>query len=164
MSITSLVSQEQLRQAMRHWTTGVGVTTSAFDGLQHGMTVSSFTSLSLEPPLVMVSLGKSTRTHDLVLDSGVFAVTVLSSQQQEISDRFAGRIKGVTDRFVGVETFTMETGSPLIQGGLAYFDCRVTATHDAGTHKVFIGEVVAVEEGEQGEPLVYFDREYWEIR
>ena len=164
MATTSLVSQEQLRQAMRHWTTGVGVTTTAYDGIQHGMTVSSFTSLSLKPPLVMVSLGKSTRTHDLVLDSGVFAVTILSSLQQDISDRFAGRIKGVTDRFVGVETFTLETGSPMIQGGLSYFDCRVTATHDARTHTVFIGELVAVQAGEQGEPLVYFDREYREIQ
>ena len=112
----------------------------------------------------MVSLGKSTRTHALVLDSGVFAVTILSSLQKDISDRFAGRTKGVTDRFVGVDTFALETSSPLIQGGLAYFDCRVTATHDAGTHTVLIGEVVAVGEGEGGEPLVYFDRGYREIK
>lgn len=114
--------------------------------------------------MVMVSLGKSTRTHDLILDTGVFAVTLLSSLQEGISDRFAGRMKGVTDRFAGLDTFTMETGSPLIRGGLSYFDCRVTATHDAGTHTVFIGEVVAAKVGEGGAPLVYFDREYREVK
>jgi flavin reductase (DIM6/NTAB) family NADH-FMN oxidoreductase RutF len=149
---------------MRHWTTGVGIATSADEGVQHGMTISSFTSLSLEPPLVLVSLGKSARTHDLALNSGVFAVTILSSLQQDISDRFAARISEVADRFAGVGTFALETGSPLIQGGLAYVDCRVTTTHDAGTHTVFIGEVVAVQAGEQGEPLVYFDKEYRETR
>ena len=83
------VSPDELRYAMRRWTTGVTVVTAQHDGIRHGMTVSTFTSLSLEPPFVMVSLERSTRTHDLVVQAGAFGVTILADNQQPISDSFA---------------------------------------------------------------------------
>lgn len=134
-------------------------------GVAHGMTVNSFTSLSLDPPLVSVSLEKITRTHQLVKEAKAFSVTVLSQDQQALSDRFAGRESEHSDRFAGLQTFSLDTGSPILTEGLAFFDCRVSASHDAGTHTVFIGEVLVCGRFSEndGPPLVYFNRGYRKI-
>ena len=148
---------------MRYWATGVTVVSAAHEGEQHGMTVNSFTSISLSPPLVMVSLRRSTRTHDLVQRAGAYGVTLLQQDQQAISDCFAGRDTEIKDRFQGLETFTLDSDSPLIEGGLAFLDCRVVETYQAGTHTLFIAEVMAVKNGtpdEDGNPLLYFNRDY----
>ncbi len=160
---TFLVTGDALREAMRFWSTGVTVVAASHAGERHGMTVSSFTSLSLEPPLVLVSLSKDARTHRLVLASQAFGVTVLSSGQEEISKRFAGNEDEPASRFAGVKTFTLESGSPLLSGGLAVFDCRLAAEHDAGTHSVFIGEVLAASPlagAGRNPPLLYFNQGY----
>lgn len=153
---------EILRQAMRYWATGVTIVTSAHNGVEHGMTVSSFTSLSLDPPQVLISLAQNSRTHELVTNSQGFGVTILSDEDEELSDRFAGRIPDEGNRMVGVETFSLQTGSPLLRGGLAYFDCRVVSAFASGTNTVFIGQVLAAQSGEnpQAKPLLYFDRGY----
>lgn len=159
----SLPVEEQLRGGMRYWASGVGVATSAHNGTRHGMTVSSFTSVSLDPPIVLVSLHKDTRTHQLVLDSGGFAVTLLVEDQAEISARFAGQMGEDEDRFVGLEIFTLETGSPLLVGGLAFFDCKLVGTYATDTTTVMFGEVVAARVRKNaGEiaPLVYQNRDY----
>lgn len=149
---------DQLRIAMRRWATGVAIVSSAHEGKAHGMTVSSFTSLSLDPPYVLVSLGRMTRTHDLVIHSGIFGVTILAEDQTGISNNFANAQTELGGRFEGIETFHLVSGVPLIRGALAWFDCTVVKTIDAGTHSVIIGEVVAVEEGDDGPPLMYFNQ------
>ena len=88
-----------LRHLMRHWTTGVTIVTSIHNGNYHGMTVNSFTSLSINPALITVTLANTTRTQRLVLASSVFGVTILSTDQQELADRFAGKIPEEEDRF-----------------------------------------------------------------
>lgn len=162
-STTDAVDREALRQAMRQWTTGVTVVSSVSAETRHGMAVSSFTSISLEPPLVLISLAHSSRTFSLVQRSGVFGVTVLRQGQQEISDRFAGRTPDDQDRFVGLDTFTLETGAPFLVDGLAFFDCRVTATVPVSDHTLFIGQVVSVQTRPDGAPLVYYGREYRQL-
>jgi flavin reductase (DIM6/NTAB) family NADH-FMN oxidoreductase RutF len=154
------VDSEDLRLVMRQWATGVTVVSVQNGAARHGMTVSSFTSVSLAPPLVLVSLERVARTCGLVEKAGCFGVTILSMTQREISDRFAGRIADDQDRFDGVETFTLVSGAPLIVGGLAYFDCQVVATYPAGTHTVFIAEVMAVQQNPGEPPLMYYDRDY----
>lgn len=155
---------ELQRQAMRSWTTGITIVTSKFGNAQQGMTVNSFTSVSLSPPVVSVSLAETTRTYGLVQQSNVFAVTILADDQEELADRFAGR--GYyeklqdDDRFKGVKTFDLVTGSPLITGGLAYLDCKVFHHLKVGETTVFFGEVVAARHLENGKPLVYFNRLY----
>ena len=154
---------DALRAALRFWTTGVTIVAASHAGVRHGMTVNSFTSLSLDPPLVSVSLEKVTRTYGLVASSGVFAVTILSEDQGPLSDRFAGRDSEQSNRFEGLETLTLETGSPILSHGLAFFDCRVLARHDAGTHTVFISEVLACgqfSDADGRRPLAYFNRGY----
>ena len=154
---------EQLRQAMRAWTTGVAIVTATHEGQRYGMTVNSFTSISLEPPLISVSLRKLTHTYELVEKSGEFAVTILSSNQNELSDRFAGKIPDVADRFDGVETESLLIDAPLIKGGTAYFNCRVMNTIPFGESTLFIAEVIAARGEGEGEPLVYHNREYWKL-
>jgi flavin reductase (DIM6/NTAB) family NADH-FMN oxidoreductase RutF len=156
------VEPEHIRQAMRLWASGVTVVTAAYENERHGMTVSSFASISLEPPLLMMALQKTTRTSQLILRAQAFGVTILSDGQKELSDRFAGRLDESQDRMEGVDTDTLHTGAPFIRGGLAYFDCRLLQTVDAGTSLIFIGEVLAARQFE-GLPLVYHNRQYVRI-
>jgi flavin reductase (DIM6/NTAB) family NADH-FMN oxidoreductase RutF len=158
---------EQLRHAMRAWTTGVAVVTALHDGRRYGMTVNSFTSISLEPPLISVALKKLTHTHELVEASGEFSVTILSAYQKELSDRFAGKQPDIKDRFTDVTTETLSINAPLIKGGMAYFNCRVMHSMPIGENTLFVAEVIAVSrigEGEGGgNPLVYHNRTYWNL-
>ena len=154
---------EALRSAMRAWSAGVTVVTAVHEGERHGMTVNSFTSISLNPALVTVSLQQHTRTCELVLKSHAFGVTILAADQTKVSDLFAGRMPEVEDRLATVQTKSLATGSPLIVGGLAWMDCRVVQTYDAGMNMLFIAEVVAAHGTGTGEPLLYHNREYWKL-
>ena len=149
-----------LRRAMRFWASGVTVVSARYQELHHGMTVSSFTSLSLTPPLVMVSLENDTRTRQYVQDSCAFGVTILAEDQEQISNRFAEPKMEASYRFEGLRIHTLETGAPFLSDGLAFFDCRVVASHEAGTHTIYIGEVVAAEVGKGERPLLYFNQGY----
>ena len=154
------LDSEQLRAAMRAWTSGVTIVTAAYEGEQHGMTVSSFTSISLDPPLIAISLQTISRTHDLVRRARTFGVTILASDQQRVSELFASGPASTGDRLEGVQTETLMTGAPFIKGGLAYLDCRITQTIPAGKNTLFIGEVVAVRGDDHQSPLIYHDRNY----
>lgn len=158
------VDPDDLRVAMRRWATGVTVVSAAAGEVRYGMTVSSFTSVSLEPPLVLVSLDIESVTHHLIEQMGYFGVSILSMEQQEISDRFAGRIQLEGDRFTGLETYTLVTGSPLLADTLAAFDCQVVASYKTGTRTVFIGEVLAVHNGDDSTPLLYFNQNYRSLK
>ena len=145
---------------MRAWTTGVAIVTAAYGGQQHGMTVSSFASISLDPPLIAVSLQAASQTHALVSRAQAFGVTILAAHQKELSERFAGRFGKDSERLDGVETQTLATGAPFIRGGLAFLDCRVRQAIRAGMNTLFVAEVVAVREEDHDSPLVYHDRGY----
>ncbi len=156
--------QDQLRVVMRQWTTGVCIVSTQYQGNQHGMTVSSFTSVSLEPQVVTISLTKSARTHDMILKADFFGITILSDDQQSISELFAGQATDSEYRFKGLETLTLTTGAPVIKGGLAFLDCEVIAVHDFGTNTLIIGEVIETKIGESGKPLVYYDQWYKKLQ
>lgn len=152
---------ELLRQAMRHWTTGVSVVTSQFEGHRHGMTVGSFTSISLDPPRVVITLANRTRTCALVRQSGRFGVSILHTGQQEISDRFAGRIPEGGDRFQELATFTSSNGMLMLEGSLAGLDCQVVHTYEMPESTLFVAEVLEVFiSNDEGEPLLYHNRSY----
>jgi flavin reductase (DIM6/NTAB) family NADH-FMN oxidoreductase RutF len=149
-----------LRLTMRQWATGVTVVTSVAGADRSGMTVSSFTSVSLEPPTVLVCLNKNTHTHALVAKSGVYAISLLAANQEALSNRFAGFEPDLEDRFDGVPIATAETGAPLLVGALAWLDCRVKQSVDTSTHTIYIGEVVDVQVHSEDEPLIYHNRRY----
>lgn len=154
---------EQLRHAMRAWTTGVAVVTAVHEGQRYGMTVNSFTSLSLEPPLISVSLKQLTHTHELVEKSGEFALTVLSADQGNLSDIFAGKFPEIIDRFEGVAIDKLMIEAPILKGGMAYFNCRVERSIPIGENTLFIAEVVAARGEGDGDPLVYHNRVFWKL-
>ena len=145
---------------MRAWTSGVTIVTASHAGEQHGMTVSSFTSIALEPPVVIVSMQTDSRTYNLIAQSNTFAVTILADGQEDISNRFAGRLEEGSDRLIGIETETLVTGAPFIKGGLAYLDCRVSQEIALGSNTLFLAEVVAARGNGAGKALVYHDRKY----
>ncbi len=163
------VDPEMLRAVMRHWPTGVTIMTTRADGAVHGMTVNSFTSVSLEPALVLVCIEQDVRTHAMVLRSGVFALSILRVGSEWISDRFAGRDTEHANRFEGLETITAATGAPILAENIGYLDCVVNARHPAGNHTIFVAEVVAAHPGpldpaappdQDAAPLLYFNRDY----
>ncbi len=158
--MTSL--SEDLRNVMRGWPTGVAVVTTALDGQKHGMTVNSLASVSLEPPFVTVSLANQSRTCGMVLNSGVFAVTLLDETQQHIADVFAGK-EPEEDRFDDLETFVMQTGAPLLKDGRGFMDCKVAHIYPMQNSTLFVGEVQAAEGDLQRPPLVYLNRGYHQV-
>jgi len=158
-----ILDPEKLRAAMRAWSAGVTVVAATHEGHKHGMTVNSFTSISLEPAMITISLLSTTRTHELVSKSRAFGLTILSAKQSQISDLFAGKMSGVEDRFAGLQTETLVTGSPLIVGGLAWLDCRVVETFAVGINTLFISEVLAARDMHEGQPLIYHNRKYWTL-
>lgn len=152
------LSNDDLKDAYSRWATGVTIVTACAGDRMLGMTVSAFTEVSLEPPLVLLCADKTSNTHPLIAESGAFAVHVLRRDQEGLSNLFASK-KDEARRFVGLDFDTGETGSPIIRGTLAVFDCRVHASHDAGDHLIYVGEVVDVQLSD-GEPLMYYDRKY----
>lgn len=151
------VDRDVFRAALGQWPSGVTVVTTLLDGTPHGMTASSFSSVSLDPPLVSVCVAHHVASHDLIADAGVFAVSILAKDQVDDGMRFAGML-GVEDRFDGVEVHTAVTGAPMLDRSLAWLDCKVWATHDGGDHTIFVGEVVAAGTKEGRAPLLYHDR------
>lgn len=148
-----------MREVRARFPVGVTVvTTSTEEGL-HGLTVSSFATVSLRPPLVLVCIEQGTQSEALIAKAGAFGVSVLAEPQEFLSERFAGHAPLVDANFSGVPYHIRATGAPLLDGAIAWFDCRVHATYNGGDHAIFVGRVVAAEEGE-GAPLLYYGREY----
>jgi flavin reductase (DIM6/NTAB) family NADH-FMN oxidoreductase RutF len=150
---------ESLRHAMRAWTTGVGVLMSAHAGEVYGVTINSFASLSLDPPLVTVVLKNDSLIYHMVTGSRAFSVTLLAADQQAVAENFAGKLRGA-ERMGSIPMQTLPSGMPVLQGGLAWLDCRVVHTHAAGVNTLFIAEVAEANVHSTKNPLVYHDRGY----
>lgn len=148
---------------MRTWASGVSIVTAHHDGVDHGLTVSSFASVSLDPPQVLAVVAKVRRTLPLLQQSGAFAVCILAADQISISNRFASSDTEFTNRFEGLEVFRAETGAPIIAGSLAWLDCSVVDTWDVGNNIIFLGQVLAGG-AREGAPLLYWDRNYRQLK
>jgi flavin reductase (DIM6/NTAB) family NADH-FMN oxidoreductase RutF/DNA-binding FadR family transcriptional regulator len=141
------------RRVIGSFMSGVVVITTSDDGRPHGMTVSAVSSLSLDPPMLLVCLHSASGTQEAVRRSGRFAVNILAEDQGELAGRFAK--PGATDKFDGVVVRTGRTGVPVLEGALAVVECRVAEAVTGGTHRVFLGQVLHAEANE-GSPLAYF--------
>ena len=150
------------RQAMGSFPTGVTVVTVASgDGTRHGMTVNSFSSVSLDPMLVLVCLNEASRGAGLIERAGAFAVNVLSAGQQDLSRWFATAHRPAGPAmFDGVPVEPGLTGSPVLAGATASFDCRLRQTHRAGDHLIVLGEVVELVHRPHLEPLIFHGGAY----
>jgi len=150
-----------LRAMMGSFATGVTVVAARQGPLLAGMTANAISSISIDPPLLMASVNRSSETHAAIVGSHSFAVSVLSAEQQQLAECFA--LPNTADklqRFCDASWHEAETGSPILDGALAYFDCRLNASHPVGTHTIFIGEIVASGHEERDDPLLWFASRY----
>ncbi|MFL0713677.1 MAG: flavin reductase family protein [Microcella pacifica] len=127
-----------MRRTMGRFLTGVAVVTTRFDDESHGMTINSLTSISLKPPILMISLNFDTRTGEALLKSGKFAISILGAKQELIARRFAAR---GGERFADGEFDYTENGLPVVRGALSQADCTVVEQQIVGDHQLFFGEV-----------------------
>lgn len=150
------------RRVVGRFATGVTVVTTTLDGEPHAMTCNSFTSVSLEPVLVLFCAEKVARFHDVVLASGEWAVSVLAQGQEHLSRHFALRGRPLADQFAGVaHRIGPLTGAAVLDGAVAALECRTVATVDAGDHTVVVGEVLGLDvPAPGGEPLLYYEGRY----
>jgi flavin reductase (DIM6/NTAB) family NADH-FMN oxidoreductase RutF len=156
-----VISPDDFRHALSHFATGVTiVTTCDADQRPTGLTASAFSSVSLDPPLVLICVDHKSQSFPHLRESGRFAINILHCDHEGLSRRFAS---SRLDKFDGVE-FRMGTlGVPLIEQALAQLECRTVSAHVEGDHTIFVGRVEAVHTGD-GEPLLYYRGRYHRLR
>ena len=151
------MTPDAFRATMRRFPTGVTVVTTLLDGRPKGFTATAFSSVSVEPPMVLICVNRQARTHPLISQAGRFCVNVLRLEQRPLAERFAS--KAIADPFAGVEVRTAATGSPVLGGTLAFLDCELAEEYSAGTHTIFLGNVLECGSAD-GAPLGYFNAAY----
>ena len=150
--MTAMDSKLQ-RQVMSRFATGVTIVTTKSGDTLSGMTANAVMSLSLDPPLIVISVDREATMHGLLEESGCFAVNILKREQEHLSRRFAERgEKDLSD----LDTEEAETGAPILRDALAYADCRVVEVARGGDHDMFIGEMVGGGAAEGEDPLIFF--------
>jgi 3-hydroxy-9,10-secoandrosta-1,3,5(10)-triene-9,17-dione monooxygenase reductase component len=147
----------RFRRVLGHVPTGVALITAATPAGPVGMAVNSFTSVSLDPPLISFCAAHTSSTWPLIRAAGAFAVNVLGEHHSEVSRRFAR--KGA-DRFAGLRHRPGTTGAPVLDGVAAHLDCRLHAVHEAGDHVIVLGRVVQLDADEEVRPLVFHGGDY----
>jgi flavin reductase (DIM6/NTAB) family NADH-FMN oxidoreductase RutF len=161
ITIDRKVSPDEFRGAMRQLTGGVSIITAGRGRDISGMTVSSVSSLSVDPPALIVSVNRTASSWPLLKRYGFFGVNILSADQLEIAERFAGKggLKGA-DRFAGAEWTTRASGVPLLVGALAAIDCEVEETIERHSHAIVIGRVLDVVISTRTSALAYWQGQY----
>jgi flavin reductase (DIM6/NTAB) family NADH-FMN oxidoreductase RutF len=143
------------RKALGHFATGVTVITTVHEGCVHGMTANAFCSVSLEPPLVLVSVDNRSHMHRLLRQSGRYGVSILARGQEMLSRHFAGRPQE------GLQVpFCWHEGYPLIEGSIAQLTCKVVNAHPAGDHTLYIGQVEQIGYSDENAPLLFYGGKY----
>jgi flavin reductase (DIM6/NTAB) family NADH-FMN oxidoreductase RutF len=145
------------RQVMRRFPTGVTIVTTMLEGKPKGFTANAVTSVSADPPTVLVCVNRQARSHPLISQAGRFCVNLLRFEQRALAERFASR--EAPDPFAALGYERAATGSPILEGVFAYLDCELAEEYSAGTHTIFIGSVVA-SGFDDGAPLGYFNAGY----
>jgi flavin reductase (DIM6/NTAB) family NADH-FMN oxidoreductase RutF len=154
------VNKDEFRRALSQFASGVTVVTArGEDNELRGLTVSAFSSLSLEPPMVLICIDKRASIHNHLKEGSRFGVNILAEDQEAISRRFATK---EADRFNGLDWTEGVTGAPRIEGALAFIECRIAHAYPGGDHTIFVGEVEATAVT-QGNPLAYFRSNYARI-
>ena len=149
------VSPSEFRNTLGRFATGITVVTVQEGEEVRGITVNAFTSVSLEPPLILVSIDKKANSHALLAQSERYGVSILSEHQEAMSNLFAGR----PDESIEVH-YDHVDGFPLVHGALAQLVCRKVEAHEAGDHTLYIGEVERLSYQDEGKPLLYFGGRY----
>lgn len=154
------VSADDFKGALGSWAAGVTVVTTRHDRLVYGLTVSSFSSLSLEPRLITVCLANSNKIVQMVGESQMFAVSILSEGQAEIANWFSRSGREPVEAFDEFTTIEWHTGSPIIAGAVAHLDCELESLVPGGDHTIALGRVVGASFDPSLKPLMYYRRGY----
>lgn len=156
------IDPREFRNTVGCFATGITIiTTTDDDGNPVGFTANSFSSVSLDPPLVLFCLDRRVASFESFREGGKFAVNILGNDQQDLSNQFA---KSGSDKWDGIEYETVNGGCPLFEGCIASFDCDVYAVHEGGDHVIVVGEVTRMSRDEGGpDPLLYFRGGYASI-
>lgn len=154
------IDQAEFRRVMGHFASGVTVVTVCREGTCHGITVSSFCSLSLEPPLVLICIDQRYSSHEKIQQAEAFAINILAEDGEWLSRHFASR---ADDKFAKVGYHTGESGAPLLDDALATIECRLVDQFPGGDHTIFVGEVLAMSARDEGRPLLYFRSGYHQL-
>lgn len=158
------VDRAAFRGALGRFASGVTVVTTVHDGIDHAMTASAFTSVSLEPPLVLVCCHRSSRFHDAVLLSGHWGVSILAEGGRKASAWFANKGRPLEHQLADVAHHRGASGVPLLDDALAWLECTTTAVHDGGDHTILVGAVTgAGVRDEVDDPLLYYRSHYGTI-
>lgn len=144
---------------MRRFPAGVAVLTVDLEGERIGLTIGSVVSLSIDPPLIGISVSTSAALHELLRQAGRFGLSLLAEGQVALAQHFARGVPPIA-LWQGIETRAGTTGAPLLEGALGWLECGISAEFPAGDHTFFVGEVVTAETGRAGAPLVYLDQRY----
>lgn len=156
-----MTTGDDLRGLMRLWPHGVSILSVDVEGDRMGVTVSSLVSLSLEPPLIGVSIGKEASCYELLRSAGRFAVSLLGSEQEELARRFAAGYPPIV-HWQGVPTREGQL-APLIEGALGWIEAETNKEADAGDHTFFIADVLSIEHGPSHHALVYRESNYHSV-
>lgn len=157
----SAIDQATYRQVLGHFPTGVTVIAGMDDGQPVGLAVGSFFSLSLEPALVGFCVGRTSASWARMAGSGSFCVNVLGAHQEDVCRAFA---TSGEDKFKGIGWKAAESGSPLLDGVLAWIDCATEEVHDGGDHHIVVGRVLGMAVSGEGDPLVFYRGGYANLR
>jgi flavin reductase (DIM6/NTAB) family NADH-FMN oxidoreductase RutF len=159
------VDPEEYRRVAGRFATGITVVTTVVDGIAHAMTVNAFTSVSLDPVLVLFCPEKAARFHDAVTAAGTWAVSVLGEENEDASRWFATRGRELKGQLDGWPSSPGPcTGAPILDGAIAALECRTHAVHDGGDHSIVVGQVLGVSRPDpDGSPLLYYDGGYHRV-
>ena len=154
------VSPKLFRNTLAKFCTGVTIVTTKNQEGMHGLTVNAFTSVSLDPPLILVCILKNGFSHSTLCECETFVVNILSLEQKELSDRFANPALDSEERFRDLSFQVSENGVPILAGNLGHLECRVVNLFEGGDHTIFIGQVENGDFSEGKQPLLFYDSGY----
>lgn len=154
------ITPAQHRDGMRHFAAAVTVITTCLGTQRAGLTATAVTSVTADPPRLVVFVQKTVGAHPLLLESGALCVNLLRADQQDVAEVFAGMREGVhgEDRFGVGQWSRLQTGAPALDGALCNFDCRIVRLYEESSHHALLCEVLAVREGPAGDALLYLNR------
>lgn len=158
------ISARNYRALMRHQAGAVAIVATVDGDMRAGLTATAFSSLSDQPPTLLVCVQRKAGAHDVIARSRIFSVNILAAEQQDVAVRFSGNA-GVhgAERFNGHAWTHLKTGAPVLEDALAVLDCELVESHGFTTHTIFIGRVVDGATRSQAEPLLYFRGDYWNL-
>lgn len=158
---SEFVSPDEMRAARRRWASGVAVVLIGDDAGYRGATLTAFTILSLDPPLILITIDREGQLADRIPAAGAFTISVLDRAHEFLAERFAGRAPLAPTDLAGVAHEMTPSGRPVLTGALAWFDCTVDTVHPGGDHLLMLGAVIGTSRGlDTDDPLLYYEGRY----